>query len=346
MPAAVVAFASSLGVPHEELLRAAGLAPEELAAPDDLVPYESLLGLWTLLLQRFPGEPLGMRYARWMPVSVVGVVGHVIRHCETMRQGLATYARFCRLMDPHLRLAAEEHGDLVHIVLDHEPRVLAMAEPIEMMVAALARFISMYLDGATRPVEAVFRHARRHPRSLYEEAFGAPVRFEAGMTGLLYDVRVLDATVVGADPLVRDYLLRHAEQLLAARDAPESGARASGAAPGRDTSPIGAAPIDARVRARIGERLDRGEVDQEGIARSLGMSTRSLQRALKEAGTSFSAQLDEVRRDRAIELLGRRDLALQEIAFLLGYGEPRHFYRSFRRWTGTTPGDYRRTHLR
>ncbi|KYG02036.1 hypothetical protein BE18_44415 [Sorangium cellulosum] len=76
------------------------------------------------------------------------------------------------------------------------------------------------------------------------------------------------------------------------------------------------------------------------------MSTRSLQRALKDLGTSFTAQLDEARRGKAIELLRRRDLALQEIAFLLGYGEPRHFYRSFRRWTGTTPGEYRRTRVR
>jgi AraC-like DNA-binding protein len=295
-------------------------------------------------------------------VSVVGVVGHVIRHCETMRQGIAAYARFFRLMDPHLRIAAEEHGGVVHIVLDHEPRVLAMGEPIEMMVAALARFTAMYLDGAVRPIEAVFRHARRHPASLYEEAFGAPVRFEAGTTGLFYDARVLDAPVVGADPWVRDYLIRHAEQLLAARDAPSGGALPGGALGGaappsgapvsdvassaRDALPADAPPIDARVRARIGERLDRGEVDQEGIARSLGMSTRSLQRALKDAGTSFSAQLDAVRRERAIDLLGRRELALQEVAFLLGYGEPRHFYRSFRRWTGTTPGGYRRTHLR
>jgi AraC-like DNA-binding protein len=100
------------------------------------------------------------------------------------------------------------------------------------------------------------------------------------------------------------------------------------------------------VRARLDERLDRGDVDQDGIARSLGMSTRSLQRALKDLGTSFTAQLDEARREKALDLVRRRDLALQEIAFLLGYGEPRHFYRSFRRWTGTTPGEYRRARIR
>ncbi|KYF73671.1 hypothetical protein BE17_36655 [Sorangium cellulosum] len=87
-------------------------------------------------------------------------------------------------------------------------------------------------------------------------------------------------------------------------------------------------------------------MDQEGIARSLGMSTRSLQRALKDLGTSFTAQLDEARRGKALDLVRRRDLALQEIAFLLGYVETRHFYRSFRRWTGTTPGEYRRTSVR
>ncbi|XYI01922.1 AraC family transcriptional regulator ligand-binding domain-containing protein [Sorangium sp. So ce1128] len=335
IPAALIAFAASRGVPHGDLVRASGVASETLAAPDELVPYASLLSLWELLLQRLPGEPLGLQYSRWIPVSVVGIVGHVLRHSETLRQGIAAYGRFCRLMDPYLRIAVEERGGAAHLALEHEPRVVAMAEPIELMVAALARFIALYLDGAARPLEAgaarpleaVFRHARRHPPALYEEVLGAPARFEAPATGLVYDGRVLDAPVVGADPSVRDYLVRHAEQLLAARAAP----------------PGSAAPLDARVRARIDERLDRGDVDQEGIARSLGMSTRSLQRALKDLGTSFTAQLDEARRGKALDLIRRRDLALQEIAFLLGYVETRHFYRSFRRWTGTTPGEYRRT---
>ncbi|WP_437930981.1 AraC family transcriptional regulator ligand-binding domain-containing protein [Sorangium sp. So ce291] len=350
IPAALIAFASSRGVPRGDLVRAAGVAPEALAAPDELVPYDSLLSLWELLLQRLPGEPLGLQYSRWIPVSVVGVVGHVLRHSETLRQGIAAYGRFCRLMDPYLRITVEERGGAAHLALEHEPRVVAMAEPIELMVSALARFIALYLDGAARPIEAgaarpieaVFRHARRHPPALYEEVLGAPARFEAPATGLVYDARVLDAPVVGADPSVRDYLVRHAEQLLAARAAPPGG----DALPGGAASPGSAAPLDARVRARIDERLDRGDVDQERIARSLGMSTRSLQRALKDLGTSFTAQLDEARRGKALDLIRRRDLALQEIAFLLGYVETRHFYRSFRRWTGTTPGEYRRTGAR
>ncbi|WP_437537061.1 AraC family transcriptional regulator [Sorangium sp. So ce726] len=329
MPAGLIAFASSCGVPQEDLLRAAGVAPEVLAAPDELVPYASLFSLWELLLQRLPGEPLGLRYAGCIPVSVVGIVGHVLRHSETVRQGVAVYGRFCRLMDPYLRITLEEHGGVARLALEHEPRVVAMAEPIEMMIATLARFIALYLGGSARPIEALFRHPRRHPPSLYEEAIGAPARFDAGATGLVYDARLLDAPLVGADPSVRDYLVRHAEQLLAARAAPAS-----------------AATLDARVRARIDERLDHGDVDQEGIARSLGMSTRSLQRALKDIGTSFTAQLDEARREKALDLVHRPDLALQEIAFLLGYGEPRHFYRSFRRWTGTTPGEYRRARVR
>lgn len=329
MPAALIAFASSRGVPRDDLLRAAGFTPEALAAPDELVPYASVRSLWQLLLERFPGEPIGLSYARWAPVSVVGLVGHVVRHSETLREGIAVYGRFCRLMDPHFRVVVEERGEVVHLALDHEPRIVAMAEPIEMMVATTARFIALYLDGAARPIEAVFRHPRRHPPPLYEEVLGAPARFEADATGLLYDARVLDAPLVGADPSVRDYLVRRAEQLLAERAAQAS-----------------TPPLDVRVRARIDERLDRGDVDQERIARSLGMSTRSLQRALKDLGTSFTAQLDEVRRGKALDLLRRRDLALQEIAFLLGYGEPRHFYRSFRRWTGTTPGEYRRPRAR
>jgi transcriptional regulator GlxA family with amidase domain len=64
-------------------------------------------------------------------------------------------------------------------------------------------------------------------------------------------------------------------------------------------------------------------------------------RALRDAGTSFSELVDRTRRAMATDLLADRSLAIYEIAFLLGYSEPSTFYRAFRRWTGTSPREYR-----
>jgi AraC-like DNA-binding protein len=72
------------------------------------------------------------------------------------------------------------------------------------------------------------------------------------------------------------------------------------------------------------------------------MHPRTLQRRLAEAGTSFVAELERHRARRAREMLAEGRLSVGEIAFALGYSEPSTFHRAFRRWTGTTPAEFRR----
>lgn len=63
------------------------------------------------------------------------------------------------------------------------------------------------------------------------------------------------------------------------------------------------------------------------------------------AGSGFAGELDAVRHALALRHVGERRLALGEVAYLLGFSEPRAFQRAFRRWTGTTPAAARRAGL-
>lgn len=74
-----------------------------------------------------------------------------------------------------------------------------------------------------------------------------------------------------------------------------------------------------------------------GVARELSTSTRGLQRELKVEGTSFQEVLNRTREALARHYLSHEAMSTQEIAFLLGYEDPRSFYRAFQSWTGLTP---------
>ena len=71
------------------------------------------------------------------------------------------------------------------------------------------------------------------------------------------------------------------------------------------------------------------------------LSQRTLQRRLQEENSSFQQLLDETRRELAVQYLAQPDRSLLEIAYLLGFADPSNFFRAFRRWFGTTPGEYR-----
>jgi AraC-like DNA-binding protein len=102
--------------------------------------------------------------------------------------------------------------------------------------------------------------------------------------------------------------------------------------------------LSDQVRRAIKKALRQEDTDIEAIARTLGMTARTLQRRLKDEGASFQALRDETRRAQAEAYL-RQGMSFAEISFLLGFSEPSVFFRAFKRWTGTTPLE-ERTRLR
>ena len=71
------------------------------------------------------------------------------------------------------------------------------------------------------------------------------------------------------------------------------------------------------------------------------MSARTLRRRLEKEGTSYQRIKDNARRDAAITLLSRTRLPVAEIAVRVGFSDPSAFHRSFKKWTGLAPGEYR-----
>jgi AraC-like DNA-binding protein len=71
------------------------------------------------------------------------------------------------------------------------------------------------------------------------------------------------------------------------------------------------------------------------------MSAPTLRRRLKREGTTFQQLKDEARCDAAKLCLARPELSINEVASELGFTDPSAFHRSFKKWTGLTPGQYR-----
>ncbi|MCH9680401.1 MAG: AraC family transcriptional regulator [Deltaproteobacteria bacterium] len=320
------AFAT-LGPTHAELLDAAGLAPSAVEDPDALIEYEALVRLWAFVLERFPDRPLGMALARQgaqIRRQSLGVFGYAVQHCRDVRQSLALLIRYCPLVFPRIALELHVAGGQAQLRVDHEPRVVAMIEPIELLVASLTLDLAAIDAQLTDNVQVCFRHAPKHSADVYAEFFGPAVQFGSSWTGLAFDAVVLDQPISGADPQIGKYLRQLADaQLEAARP------------------PSDEPTLDARVRTLIDERLMAGRSDQASVARALGMSPRTLQRRLDQLDTSFGRLLEHVRHERALQLLTVPQLSVGEVAFMLGYTNPRPFYRSFRRWTGRTPSQWR-----
>lgn len=93
----------------------------------------------------------------------------------------------------------------------------------------------------------------------------------------------------------------------------------------------------SRVKSALYELLPSGRASLTAVSDHLNISPRTLQRRLKDEGYSFSSLLHTSRSEQTMHYLKNTDMALYEVAFLLGFKDQNSFFRAFHQWTGTTP---------
>ena len=101
--------------------------------------------------------------------------------------------------------------------------------------------------------------------------------------------------------------------------------------------------FSGEVRSLLLTRID-AMPSLEEASKHFHMSSRTFRRRLEESGSNYRELLDETRQSVAIELLGTAKLSVESVADRLGYSEAASFIHAFRRWTGKTPGRYRKHH--
>jgi AraC-like DNA-binding protein len=324
MVRAILAAAGERGLSPPELCARFGLLPEVLADDGGRVPAAAVLSLWEFVPGACDDEAFGLHLGERMPVPPHPVLGYAMRHSATFGDALACFFRYQRLVQNAARCEIALTADIARITIERAPGVGPLPrQVVEHGFAAtvsLGRQLTRSADLAPR---AVF-FAHRAPADVreHERIFRAHVHFEAGETAIEFGRVDFERPLDSADPALRRVLEDYARTL--ASDIPATAGLASS------------------VRRALHDALHGGRPDLASVARSLRMSQRTLQRRLREEGTSHQRLLDEERARLARHYVGQSSLSLQEIAFLLGFSDQPAFHRAFQRWTGEAPGQFRR----
>lgn len=154
----------------------------------------------------------------------------------------------------------------------------------------------------------------------FEQFFKSPVVFDCEEINIYIDESDIDVPLLGASKEIAQHNDKIVLDYLAKMD--------------RDD-------VVSQVRSSIIELLASGTINKQLIADRLHLSPRTLQLRLSQKDTSFQELLDDTRMTLACNYIEQRSLSVTEITYLLGFSDSSNFTRAFKRWTGSSPSDYR-----
>ena len=252
----------------------------------------------------------------------LGLLYYVMASSQTLGDALKRVARYSQTTNEALVVRYREGNTLV-INLDYSgvPRH-SDRHQIEFCMFAVLRICRVLTGQNLVPQHFSIAHYRSEGTAEMSRFVGTKVEFGADTDEIALNSNARELPIIHADPYLNDLLLKSCEAALAER--------------GGDTS-----QLRTRVENAISSLLPHGRVLVEDIARSLGMSERTLARKLADEGLNFTEILQQLRRDLAVRYLDDRKLHISKIAWLLGFHEVSAFTHAFKRWTGKTPKQMR-----
>ena len=320
---AMVCAAEARGVRTADVLKKAGVTREHLETPDARIPAPAVLAIWDTLRER-TGEPALQLFAPTaLPWGAYRVIDYLVAASTTVGDGVRRFARFFGIISETVSLSIVEHGG------EHRLGLAAAGEGripgvyVDYVFAALVTRIRMRIRPSLRVRRVELRQPPPADPRPYEEVFQAPVYFGAGVDCLCFSDEEWRAPTVNADEALARLLEEHARMI----------------APRGTESPAG---FRAEVLGALTRTLPEGGGAVAAVARALHVSVRTLQRKLVAEGTTFREVLDTARSQLAQAYLSDPKVSNAEVAMLLGFSDPSSFNRAFRRWTGRSPGRWRR----
>ncbi|WP_229178668.1 AraC family transcriptional regulator [Bradyrhizobium ivorense] len=304
------------------ILSAAGLTADDIADSKRRIAARAQIRILELAAAKLQDDCFGFRLAQGFELGEIGLLYYVMASSEQLGDALHIGGRYCAINNEGVRLRTSlEHGfdiQFEYVNIDRS----SDRHHAEFWLIALVRICRALTGGRLAPTQIKLRHYRREIPLDVRSQLGCEIEFAADRDEVLFPSQIGALPVVGADLHLNKMLLQYADQAL--------GDRAS-----RRTS------VRSRVEDQIARLLPHGKASAVEIARRLGMSRRTLARALSSEGLSFSNVLEAFRIALARRYLKEAELPISEIAWLLGYSEVSSFTHAFVRWTGDTPRAYR-----
>jgi len=315
-------MAERMGAPRAAVLKRAGLSAERLIDPSSRVSLAEEMDIWDAIKSETGREDIGLVCGLNFPIQATGLLGYVVMNSPDMATAIEKSAVYQKLIGDSMgaRVEADEHYFTVYIEMWTEWQE-GLRFTQDVTLGAYFSWVEKNTVSAVKPVRVGLHYEEPANAADYTKAFGpAPVAFGVAESYLVYNAKDIHTPILSQNSEMFEHFEKQVKALYLELEGGET--------------------VVDQTRKLILKHMDGQAPGVEKIAMELAMSVRSLQKALKEEGSSYQKLLNAVRKELAVDYLKKDQFNLSEIAFLLGFSELTVFSRSFKKWTGYSPSNY------
>jgi AraC-like DNA-binding protein len=314
------------GVPVASLLKRAGLSEGDLdGGPGRRVPAGAQARFLELAAEATNDAAFGLRLAEDTDPRDSGILFYIVSGAKDVGEALVLFSRYVRIVNEaaRLRLRRTEEGLAVEVEVTGLARH-RIRQNVEFGLAVMLKTLREASGRRISPSRIVFAHVRASDAGEFERFYLCPVTFGGAAIGAASsDVLEFSTETLAIPLLTADSKLIEALRPFCDRAA------------GERSTPTGT--LRAAVEQEAERLLPHGKANIESVAKTLGLSVRTLSRRLAEEGATFGELVDHLRRSLALQYLREPGFSLSQIAWLLGYEGSTSFNHAFKRWTGRPP---------
>ncbi|WP_410513485.1 AraC family transcriptional regulator [Paenibacillus sp. BR2-3] len=256
----------------------------------------------------------------------LGLIGYILLNSNTLNQAFENYQRY------NILLCSGIVYDLQ--IIDGEAKFSFWVSDssrnptyhlMDSILSSTYKIIQKLTGDPLQLKMVSFTHGAPSDIQPYANLFGTKLVFNQKENALIFDAKILDLPVVYRNQQLLEIVENHAIQMIRALKLEQT--------------------FSEIVSLAIIKRFDGSIPRIQDIARSLGFSVRSIQLQLKKDNTTFKDLLTIIRKNMAERYLKDPSFSISDISYALGFSEPVSFHLAFKKWTGQTPGGYRKQNI-